>query len=66
MTPAAPRRRRPSGGRLTSGRWQKLRARVIREEPLCRLTPKVTGKSAVAKRRQVFPVERLVGLGDAP
>ena len=37
MTPAAPRRRRPSGGRLTSGRWQKLRARVIREEPLCRL-----------------------------
>lgn len=37
MTRAAPRRRQPSGGQLTSGRWKKLRARVIAEEPLCRL-----------------------------
>lgn len=36
MSPAAPRRRRP-GGQLTSGRWKKLRAQVIAEEPLCRL-----------------------------
>ena len=25
------------------------------------LTPKLTGKTAAAKRRQVFPVQRLVG-----
>lgn len=31
------RRRQPSGGLLTSGRWKQLRARVIREEPICRL-----------------------------
>jgi|JI9StandDraft_2_1071091.scaffolds.fasta_scaffold168417_3 5-methylcytosine-specific restriction endonuclease McrA len=39
MSPAAPRRRpvRRSGGQLTSGRWKKLRAQVIAEEPLCRL-----------------------------
>lgn len=30
-------RRQPSGGKLTSGRWKKLRLQVIREEPICRL-----------------------------
>jgi len=30
-------RRQRSGGQLTSRRWQNLRARVIREEPLCQL-----------------------------
>lgn len=31
------RRVQPSGGLLTSARWKKLRAQVIREEPVCRL-----------------------------
>ena len=29
-------------------------------EKSCRPTPKFTGKIAVAKRRQIFPVQRLV------
>lgn len=38
MTARVPaRRRQQSGGLLTSGRWKKLRAQVIREEPFCRL-----------------------------
>lgn len=32
-----PQARRRSGGQLTSGRWKKLRLRVIAEEPVCRL-----------------------------
>lgn len=32
-----PRRRQRPGGQLTSRRWQNLRARVIKEEPLCQL-----------------------------
>lgn len=48
----APRR---SGGLLTSGRWKKLRAQVIGEEPLCRLMlTGCTGKSDTADH--ILPV----------
>lgn len=31
------KRRRRSGGQLTSAKWRKLRDQVVKEEPLCRL-----------------------------
>lgn len=57
MTPRVPaRRRQPSGGLLTSGRWKKLRAQVIREEPLCSLRLSVcTMRSTTADH--IIPVK---------
>ena len=40
------------------GALEQVAARIKR---VMGLTPKLTGKTAAAKRRQVFPVQRLVG-----